>query len=308
MQKNLFNKNYDFNLVNWEAEENSNIIVLAIHGYNDYSNAFKEPAKIFSKHGISTYSFDLRGFGTNSSLGDWFELEVHCHDIKKIILDLKFKNPSKKIFLLGESMGAAISISLTNQIDELPLDGLILVAPAIWNFSESNYFKSLFLKFFSTILPKLKVSGKGIIKIRPSNNIEMLREYSNDPLVIGKPNLRSLHGVVNLMDQSFRDIKEYLLKPKFPTLLIIPMIDEIVPRKPLIKILKDTKVKKNFSKLINLEIYENNFHMILRDIDGNKITNDIKDWIKKEKKINNSKSISKIIKKLEDSNYYHRLD
>ena len=86
------------------------------------------------------------------------------------------------------------------------------------------------------------------------------------------------------------------------------MIDEIVPRKPLIKILKDTKVKKNFSKLINLEIYENNFHMILRDIDGNKITNDIKDWIKKEKKINNLKSISKIIKKLEDSNYYHRLD
>ena len=308
MQKSLFNKNYDFNLVNWEAEEDSNIIVLAIHGYNDYSNAFKEPAKIFSKHGISTYSFDLRGFGTNSSLGDWFELEVHCHDIKKIILDLKFKNPSKKIFLLGESMGAAISISLTNQIDELPLDGLILVAPAIWNFSESNYFKSLFLKFFSTILPKLKVSGKGIIKIRPSNNIEMLREYSNDPLVIGKPNLRSLHGVVNLMDQSFRDTKEYLLNPKFPTLLIIPMIDEIVPRKPLIKILKDTKVKKNFSKLINLEIYENNFHMILRDIDGNKITNDIKDWIKKEKKINNSKSISKIIKKLEDSNYYHRLD
>ena len=308
MQKNLFNKNYDFNLVNWEAEENSNIIVLAIHGYNDYSNAFKEPAKIFSKHGISTYSFDLRGFGTNSSLGDWFELEIHCHDIKKIILDLKFKNPSKKIFLLGESMGAAISISLTNQIDELPLDGLILVAPAIWNFSESNYIKSLFLKFFSTILPKLKVSGKGIIKIRPSNNIEMLREYSNDPLVIGKPNLRSLHGVVNLMDQSFRDTKEYLLNPKFPTLLIIPMIDEIVPRKPLIKILKDTKVKKNFSKLINLEIYENNFHMILRDIDGNKITNDIKDWIKKEKKINNSKSISKIIKKLEDSNYYHRLD
>ena len=136
----------------------------------------------------------------------------------------------------------------------------------------------------------------------------MLREYSNDPLVIGKPNLRSLHGVVNLMDQSFRDTKEYLLNPKFPTLLIIPMIDEIVPRKPLIKILKDTKVKKNFSKLINLEIYENNFHMILRDIDGNKITNDIKDWIKKEKKINNSKSISKIIKKLEDSNYYHRLD
>ncbi len=86
------------------------------------------------------------------------------------------------------------------------------------------------------------------------------------------------------------------------------MIDEIVPRKPLIKILKDTKVKKNFSKLINIKIYENNFHMILRDINGNEIANDIKDWIKKENKENNFKSISKIITKLEDSNFYHRLD
>ncbi len=308
MKYNSFNKNYDFNLVNWQTDKNSNIIILAIHGYNDYSKAFKAPAEIFSKHGIATYSFDLRGFGTNRSLGDWFELEVHCHDIKKIILDLKFRNPSKKIFLLGESMGAAISISLANQIDELPLDGLILVAPAVWNFSESNYFKSLFLKFFSTIFPNLKVSGKGIIKIRPSNNIEMLREFSNDPLVIHKPNLKSLNGVVNLMDQSFHDTKEYFSNPKFPTLLIIPMIDEIVPRKPLIKILNDKKVNKNFNKLINFEIYENNFHMILRDIDGNKITNDIKDWIKKENKKNSSTSISKIITKLEDSNYFHRLD
>ena len=153
MQKSLFNKNYDFNLVNWEAEENSNIIVLAIHGYNDYSNAFKEPAKIFSKHGISTYSFDLRGFGTNSSLGDWFELEIHCHDIKKIILDLKSKNPSKKIFLLGESMGAAIAIGYANQRNIDSIDGLILVAPAIWNFTEQNPIKSFILRVLSNFFP-----------------------------------------------------------------------------------------------------------------------------------------------------------
>lgn len=308
MQKNLFDKNYDFNLVNWQTEENSNIIILAIHGYNDYSKAFKEPAKIFSKHGISTYSFDLRGFGTNNSFGEWFELEIHCHDIKKIITDLKFRNPSKKIYLLGESMGGAISISLVNRIDGLPLDGLILVAPAIWNFSESNYLKSIFLKFFSTIFPKLRVSGKGIIQIRPSNNIEMLKEYSNDPFVIHKPNLKSLNGIANLMDQSFHDAKEYILNPKFPTLIIIPMIDEIVPRKPLIEILKVKKEKEKINKLVNFKIYENNFHMILRDMDGNKITNDIKNWVKKENKTNDSKSISSVITTLEGSNYYHRLD
>ena len=205
-------------------------------------------------------------------------------------------------------MGGAISISLVNRIDELPLDGLILVAPAIWNFSESNYLKSIFLKFFSTIFPKLRVSGKGIIQIRPSNNIEMLKEYSNDPFVIHKPNLKSLNGIANLMDQSFHDAKEYILNPKFPTLIIIPMIDEIVPRKPLIEILKVKKEKEKINKLVNFKIYENNFHMILRDMDGNKITNDIKNWVKKENKTNDSKSISSVITTLEGSNYYHRLD
>ena len=67
MQKSLFNKNYDFNLVNWEAEEDSNIIVLAIHGYNDYSNAFEIPGSYLSNNKKFNY------------------INIYCNFIYKII-------------------------------------------------------------------------------------------------------------------------------------------------------------------------------------------------------------------------------
>ena len=46
-------------------------------------------------------------------------------------------------------MGGAIVISLLNSYDNLPIDGSILVAPAIWNFKERNFFKSITLTFLS---------------------------------------------------------------------------------------------------------------------------------------------------------------
>ena len=40
-------------------------------------------------------------------------------------------------------MGGAIVLSLLNTNNNLPIDGSILIAPAIWNFKERNFFKAL---------------------------------------------------------------------------------------------------------------------------------------------------------------------
>ena len=64
----------------------------------------------------------------NPNAGRWFSLENHIYDLKKQILRLK-KYPEK--FLLGESMGGAIALSLLNHYKTLPINGCILVALAI---------------------------------------------------------------------------------------------------------------------------------------------------------------------------------
>ena len=208
---------------------------------------------------------------------------------------------------MGESMGGAITISLVEKNKELPINGVILVAPAIWNFTETNFIKSIPLKFMSKVFPKLQVSGKSFVKVRASNNNEMLKKLSEDKFFVHKPTLESLQGIITLMDESFIDTKKYLENPTFKTLILLPLRDEVVPRKPLISIIYDLNLKKNFLEHIKINVYEESYHMMLRDLQGDQVLNDIKDWILKDHKKNiyNNKSI---LKQLKDTSFVHRLD
>ena len=38
-------------------------VILALHGFNDYSNAFAMPARLWAERGIASYAYDQRGFG-----------------------------------------------------------------------------------------------------------------------------------------------------------------------------------------------------------------------------------------------------
>ena len=106
----------------------------------------------------------MDGFGRNDNSSFWFPLRVHKQVIKEELLKLKKQYPKKKIILLGESMGGAIITSLMTNDKELPIDGAVLVAPAMWNFSEKNFFKSLFMSLISKLFPNLKVSSKGWVR------------------------------------------------------------------------------------------------------------------------------------------------
>ena len=313
---NLFNKNKDglefsykdnFNERYWKADSQTEFVIIAIHGYNDYSYSFEYPANVFKKFGIDTFSFDLRGFGKNMDHGNWFPLEVHINDIEIFLQKIKFKNPKKKIFLLGESMGGAIVVSMVNQ-KKIPIDGVILVAPAIWDFTKKNFFKSTLLNFFSKIFPNQTLSGDGIINVKPSNNIEMLKQFSSDSNVIHKPTLKSLNGIIKLMDKSFIEALTYLKNPRYETLIILPMKDEIVPRKPLLSILRTKEVKKNVGKKIQIGVYPNNYHMILRDLEGDEVSREIKEWLTNRENIKNLDSYNNVYEKINSSDFFHQLD
>ena len=72
-----------------ETKKSSSNLIVAIHGYNDYSNAFKIPADFLLEYNIETIAFDLRGFGRNQDKGNWFNLDVHLDDIKFNIEKIK---------------------------------------------------------------------------------------------------------------------------------------------------------------------------------------------------------------------------
>ncbi len=300
---------YSHSLKTWVSEEKSNYVIIAIHGYSDYSNAFDIPSEHFNKFNIDMYSFDLRGFGSNIDNGTWVDPQLHEKDIIEFIDIIINKNMGKKIFLLGESMGGILVINSIIDKKKLDIEGVILVAPAIWNFSEKNFFKSTFLSVASFLLPNLTVEGSTLVKIKPSDNLEMLREFSRDPKVVHKKSLKSLNGIKKLMDSSYKNFVSYLNLPTFKTLLIVPLNDQIIPRKPLIEIIDKTSFKEQYSSdQLKIAAFEGYYHMILRDIDGTRVTNEIKDWIIQPNSLNFKVSSANSLEKIMSKPFYHELD
>ena len=78
------------------------------------------------------------------------------------------------------------------------------------------------------LMPGLTLTGRGL-KIKPSDNIEMLRALSRDPLVIKATRVDTIYGLVDLMDAALASAP--LLDA--PMLVMYGAKDEIVPQAPI---------------------------------------------------------------------------
>jgi acylglycerol lipase len=83
-------------------------VVLAMHGFNDYSNAFTEAAEWWAGQGIATYASDQRGFGRAPFTGYWSGEDRMADDLAELHALLRRQHPGAPVYWLGESMGGAV--------------------------------------------------------------------------------------------------------------------------------------------------------------------------------------------------------
>src|SRR5712671_3973249 len=122
----------------WLPEGRPRAVVLALHGFNDYSNAFAGAGAGWAKNGIATYAYDQRGFGAAPGRGGAPRPDV---------------------------------------------DGVILVAPAVWGRQTMNVLERVGL-WLANLMPAVQFSPALLpVHIQPSDNLPMLRAFNADPLV-----------------------------------------------------------------------------------------------------------------------------
>lgn len=247
-------------------------IIIALHGFNDYSNFFQHPGDYFSQSKTVSYAYDQRGFGGSPDPGSWAGVDTYIQDLECFIQAIKNKHPNIPIYLLGVSMGGAIVISTMAQSIHLPVDGIILAAPAVWARQTMPWYQNVLLWTLSHTVPWLTLTGNGLGRI-PSDNIEMLRALDQDSLVIRKTRVESIFGLVNLMDQALSSADHISTR----TLLLYGERDEIIPKEPTYQFLHDlTDAGANRHVIA---IYENGYHMLLRDLQASVLWRDIEAWI-----------------------------
>ncbi len=251
----------------WPAEA-PKAVLIGLHGMNDYAKAFAMPGPWWAEHGIATYAYDQRGFGRSPGAGLWPGDQTLVDDARSFVALIKARHPGVPVYLIGVSMGGAVALSLMAEAEPPAIDGLILVAPAVWGWSTLNPFYKASLWLAAHTFPAKTFTGASL-KIMPSDNIDMLRDNFHDPYIIKKTRTDAIYGLVGLMNRAHRAADRVHIS----TLVLYGARDEIIPRKPV------EDVIQRLGGPTRVAVYKNGYHMLLRDLQAENVWADIAAWI-----------------------------
>lgn len=247
---------YILGMSGWQTE-NAQLVFVALHGMNDYGRFIEAAAKHWQTKGITTYAFDQRGFGRTEGNGRWPGHEVMAEDARTFIALVRARHPGARVFLLGESMGGAVAMLAASRSSEPVADGLILVSPALWGWSNLDLIKRSALWVMMQIAPGSRLTGRGL-NIRPSDNENMLIALGRDPYVIKATRIDAVHGLVDLMEAAWQSKAAVRL----PTMVLYADGDEVVPSEPI------EEAAAAMPGTMQVVCYADGFHMLLRDLNG----------------------------------------
>lgn len=249
-------------------KKNPKAVILSLHGFNDYSRAFMSVGTFMQKHNIATYAYDQRGFGSTEQIGIWAGQNNLLRDVKQAVQALKNAHPKSPIYVMGASMGAAVTLAAVTEPDFPKVDGIILSAPAVWGSHGMNYFFRGTLWLMAHVMPGKTFSGSDL-KVLASNNFPMLRKMSMDPLVIKQTRVDATYGVVQMMGLAYDRVPDVAV----PVMMMYGKNDQVIPASPV------NEVINRFNAPITFAYYDWAYHMLLRDLQREIAFKDILYWI-----------------------------
>ncbi len=255
----------------WMPTGQVRAVILALHGMNDYSNAFDGPGKALAARGIAVYAYDQRGFGQAPHPGYWSSAQAMAADLRDATALVASRFPGVPLYLLGESMGGAVVMVTVAGTPPPQVKGIILAAPAVWGRATMGFVERAALWLAYQVAPGWELTGQGL-HIQASDNIPMLRALARDPLVIKATRVDAIEGLVDLMDEAAAAAPHI----RVPALILYGEKDQIIPPEAtwaMIRHLPRTGAPRRIA------LYPHGYHMLLRDLEARTVIDDIAAWV-----------------------------
>ncbi len=253
----------------WRGDGPVKAVVLGLHGFNDYSASFAHPAETWTAEGIVVYAYDQRGFGAAPHHGLWPGTKAMTGDLAAVSRLLRARHPDIPLYIVGESMGAAVILAAYGNGDRPEADGVVLSAPAVWSRDHMPFYQRGALWLGARTVPWLTLTGQGL-EIRASDNDDMLRALGRDPLVIKKTRVDAMHGLANLMGEALAAAPHMDAR----ALILFGREEQLIPESAR-KALLDNLPRNGRWRYAE---YESGFHMLLRDLNADLVLRDIAAW------------------------------
>jgi alpha-beta hydrolase superfamily lysophospholipase len=255
----------------WAAEGGApRALLLALHGFNEHSGNFLlDSVGRLTAAGVEVHTYDQRGFGQAPARGYWPGTEPLVRDAVTAARQLRAQHPGVPLFLLGESMGAAVALLAATQ-DVPPLvDGLVLLAPAFWS---RQVVGPVGVGVFWTLAHSVPALGFPAAAggISASDNLDALRRNGRDPLVIKITRVDAAWGLLDLMDHASSALPRCCA---MPVLVLQGANDAVVPPAVTRGALKRMPPGPRLAR------YQDGFHLLLRDKVREVVATDLLAWM-----------------------------
>ena len=255
-----------------ENGESPRAVVLGVHGLNDHAGSFMATASALAAHDVAVYAWDQRGFGGSHQRGEWPGTNALVADARFASRVLRRRYPETPLYLMGISMGAAVVLLAADEPRPPPVDGTLLVGPAVWGAAVMPWYQRWALWIGERLAPDLAFNAQAI-GIRPTDREVVLDRLANDPLWIRNTRVEVMGGVADLMDRALQTL------PRFsgPTSLIqYGGKDEIIPPEAACAMFQ--RLPKGAPW--RAAVYPAGFHMLTRSGVANAVLGDIAAFIK----------------------------
>lgn len=256
----------------WAPEDRAPwAVVLALHGMNDSRDAWELSAPELARAGVAVYAPDQRGFGATATRGYWPGADALAADARAMARLLRARHPGARLFVMGESMGAAVAMCLAASPDPGPVDGSVLLSPAVWGRSELGPLLRATLWVAYHAAPGMKLSGAPGVKITASDNPDALRRLGRDPLTIRETRVDAIKGLVDLEDAALAAAP----RVRAPALFLYGGHDQLVPKDATAdawRALPAAGVSEGY--------YPDGYHLLLRDMDRAPRIADVLAWLR----------------------------
>lgn len=247
-------------------------VLIALHGFNDYSNFFEGIGGWLAGRGIASYAYDQRGFGGAPNRGLWAGSAALASDLRAAVALVRARHPGTPLYLFGESMGGAVVMTTMARPDRPAVDGIILSAPAVWGRSSMPWYQTTALWLAVHTFPSGRLTGRNL-GIVVSDNTEMLKALGRDPMVIKGTRIDAVYGLVNLMDEAMASAPRLHER----MLVLYGARDPLIPGAAMREMLR--RLPAEAADRRRLALYPEGYHMLTRDLQGETVWRDIDAWL-----------------------------
>lgn len=181
--------NLPFYFQGWLPEGPPSAVVCLVHGLGEHSGRYAHVAEALNAAGYGLLGFDLRGHGRSGGpLGHTPSYDALMDDVGRLLEEAAARYPGLPRFLYGHSLGG--NLVLNYALRRKPaIAGVVATSPALRVTNPLPALQVALAKVMNKLKPDMQMAN-GLALEGLARDPEVIRAYTNDPLVHNKISVR----------------------------------------------------------------------------------------------------------------------